>query len=199
MRGVTTGGGAHLEASTVVAAIGPDTERTLRTWLRPRELGNHPFVGRRPGILVDIPDTGPFRLVRHVLYTGDNAFHMRPGPAGGLRIGSEDADPASETPDDRETRVAALLSRARVLVPRLGGEAPVELLARECTTRIGVRPVPADDRTIAGPVPGVAGLYVLATHSGVTLGPWLGRLAAEELTSGRMPEELAPFRFARFT
>ena len=198
VRGVTTGGGAHLEASTVVAAIGPDTERTLRSWLGPRELGNRPFVGRRPGILVDIPDTGPFRLVRHVLYTGDNAFHMRPGPAGGLRIGSEDADPASEAPEDQEARVAALLARARVLLPRLGGETPVESLARECTTTIGVRPVPADDRTIAGPVPGVTGLYVVATHSGVTLGPWLGRLAVDEITTGRTPEELAPFRFARF-
>ena len=198
VRGVATGGGTHLAAPVVVAAIGPDTERALRAWLGPREVGNRPFLGRRPGILVDIPDTGPFRLVRHVLYTGDNAFHMRPGPTGGLRIGSEDTDPESEDPDDRDARVVSLLVRARALLPRLGGAAPVESLARDCTTRIGVRPVPADDRAIAGPVPGVKGLYVLATHSGVTLGTWLGHLAAEELTSGKEPEALAPFRFDRF-
>ena len=198
VRGVRTGAGAHLAAPVVVAALGPDTERTLRAWLGPREIGNRPFVGRRPGILVDIPDTGPFRLVRHVLYTGDNAFHMRPGPDGSLRIGSEDADPASETPDDTDARVLALLDRARALLPRLESDAGVESMARECAVSIGVRPVPADDRTIAGPVAGVAGLYVLATHSGVTLGPWLGRLAADEITSGTMPEELAPFRFDRF-
>lgn len=197
VRGVEAGG-ARLAAPMVVAALGPDTETALRTWLRPGEIGNRPFLGRRPGLLVDTPDTGPFRLVRHVLYSGDNAFHLRPGTSGGLRIGSEDADPESEAPDDAAARAAALLARARALVPGLGEGAPLETLARESTFRIGVRPVPTDDRTIVGPVPGVPGLFVIATHSGVTLGPWIGRLAAEEITSGRMPDQLAPFRFDRF-
>ena len=84
------------------------------------------------------------------------------------------------------------------MVPGLGGQTPVEALAHECTVRIGVRPVPADDCAIIGPVSGVRGLYVIVTHSGVTLGPYLGRLAAEELATGKMPEQLAPFRFDRF-
>ena len=197
VRGVEAGG-ARLTAPVVVAALGPDTEAALRTWLGPGEVGNRPFLGRRPGLLVDTPDTGPFRLVRHVLYSGDNAFHLRPGPSGGLRIGSEDADPESEAPGDAAARAVALLVRARALLPGLGGGAPVEHLARESTVRIGVRPVPVDDRTIASPIAGAPGLYVIATHSGVTLGPWVGRLAAEEITSGRMPEQLAPFRFDRF-
>ena len=198
VRGVEAGGGGRLAAPVVVAALGPDTEDLLRAWLRPGELGNRPFLARRPGLLVDTPDTGPFRLVRHVLYTGDNAFHIRPAPSGGLRIGSEDADPESEAPDDAQARAVALLARARALVPRLGGDAPLEALARACTVRIGVRPVPVDDRTIIGPVPRVRGLYVIATHSGVTLGPYLGRLAAEELTSGEMPAALAPFPLRPF-
>ena len=197
VRGVEAGG-ARLAAPMVVAALGPDTDNVLRTWLRPGEIGNRPFLDRRPGLLVDTPDTGPFRLVRHVLYSGDNALHLRPGPSGGLRIGSEDADPESEAPDDAAARAVALLARARALLPALGGEAPIEALARESEVRIGVRPVPVDDRAIVGPVPGVPGLYVIATHSGVTLGPWVGRLAAEEITSGRMPDQLAPFRFDRF-
>ena len=191
-------GGERLTAPVVVAALGPDTQDLLRAWLRPGELGNRSFLVRRPGLLVDTPDTGPFRLVRHVLYTGDNAFHIRPAPSGGLRIGSEDADPESEAPDDEAARAAALLARARALVPGLGGEAPLETLARACTVRIGVRPVPVDDRTIIGPITGVRGLYVIVTHSGVTLGPYLGGLAAEELTTGKMPGRLAPFRFDRF-
>ena len=197
VRGVEAGG-ARFAAPVVVAALGPDTEIALRTWLGPGKLGNRPFLGRRPGLLVDTPDTGPFRLVRHVLYSGDNAFHLRPGPSGGLRIGSEDADPESEAPGDAAARAVALLVRARALLPGLGGGAPVEDLARESTVRIGVRPVPVDDRAIVGPVADAPGLYVVATHSGVTLGPWIGRLAAEEITSGTMPDQLAPFRFDRF-
>ncbi len=197
VRGVETSG-ARFAAPVVVAALGPDTEIALRTWLGPGEVGNRPFLGQRPGLLVDTPDTGPFRLVRHVLYSGDNAFHLRPGPSGGLRIGSEDADPESEAPDDAEARAVALLLRARALLPRLGEGAPVEDLVRESIVRIGVRPVPVDDRAIVGPIAGAPGLYVIATHSGVTLGPWIGRLAAEEITSGRMPDQLAPFRFDRF-
>ena len=196
--GVEIEGGDRLTASTVVAAAGPDTERCLRAWLRPGEIGNRPFLHRRPGLLVDTPDTGPFRLVRHVLYTGDNGLHVRPGPSGGLRIGSEDADPESETPDDVPARARTLLARARAVVPGLGGGVPLDTLAERCNVRIGVRPVPADDRTIIGPVPGVRGLYVIVTHSGVTLGPYLGRLAAEEIAGGTMPEALAPFRFDRF-
>ncbi|MCY4451469.1 MAG: FAD-binding oxidoreductase [Immundisolibacterales bacterium] len=198
VRGVRAGS-RRLAAPVVVAALGPDTENTLRAWLGPGELGNRPFLDRRPGLLVDIPDTGSFRLVRHVLYTGDNAFHMRPEPAGGIRIGSEDADPPQgEAPDDRKARVLALLARARALIPAIGGDVPLDTLARECTARVGVRPVPADDRTIIGPVGGAPGLYVIVTHSGVTLGPWLGELATEEIASGAMPPELAPFRFDRF-
>ena len=121
--GVETGGG-RFTAPVVVAALGPDTEDLLRAWLRPGELGNRSFLVRRPGLLVDIPDTGPFHLVHHVLYTGDNAFHMRPAPTGGLRIGSEDADPESESPEDAAARAAALLARARALVPGLGGGLP---------------------------------------------------------------------------
>lgn len=198
VRGVEAGG-ARFTAPVVVAALGPDTEIALRTWLGPGEVGNRPFLGRRPGLLVDTPDTGPFRLVRHVLYSGDNAFHLRPGPSGGLRVGSEDADPESEAPDDAAARGVALIVRARALLPTLGDGVPVEDLARESAVRIGVRPVPVDDRAIVGPVAAAPGLHVIATHSGVTLGPWIGRLAAEEITSGRMPDQLAPFRFDRFT
>ena len=198
VRGVELDGGERWAASTTVAALGPDTERCLQAWLRPGELGNRSFLSRRPGLLVDTPPVGPYRLVRHVLYTGDNALHLRPNPSGGLLIGSEDADPEDETPADVPERTRALLARARAIVPGLGGGAPLDAFAAECSVRIGIRPVPADDRTIIGPAPGVRGLYVIATHSGITLGPYLGRLAAAEITQRAAPAELGPFRFDRF-
>jgi glycine/D-amino acid oxidase-like deaminating enzyme len=65
-------------------------------------------------------------------------------------------------------------------------------------SRIGVRPMPADGHTIAGRIPGYANAWVLATHSGVTLGALLGRLIADEIVRGAPSPILAPFRPDRF-
>jgi len=61
-----------------------------------------------------------------------------------------------------------------------------------------VRPLPGDERPIVGPLPGLTGVYVAVTHSGVTLGPLLARLLAEEIATGKMPPLLAPYRPDRF-
>ncbi len=60
--------------------------------------------------------------------------------------------------------------------------------------RVCVRPMPADGRSIVGPLPGARGLYVAVTHSGVTLAAHLSRLIAAELVTGAAPAELAPYR-----
>jgi glycine/D-amino acid oxidase-like deaminating enzyme len=45
--------------------------------------------------------------------------------------------------------------------------------------------------------PGIEGLYVFVSHSGVTLGPILGTLVAAELF-GSLDPRLEPYRPARF-
>ena len=42
------------------------------------------------------------------------------------------------------------------------------------------------------------GYYVAVTHSGITLSPLLGKLAAAEIITGRPDPALAAFRPARF-
>ena len=64
--------------------------------------------------------------------------------------------------------------------------------------RVGVRPMPSDRHTIAGRIPGFENAWMIATHSGVTLGPLLGRLLADELIRGAPSATLAPFRPDRF-
>ena len=44
--------------------------------------------------------------------------------------------------------------------------------------------MPADGLTLAGAVEGRPGLALAVTHSGVTLGPLLGELLAQELCGG---------------
>ena len=61
-----------------------------------------------------------------------------------------------------------------------------------------MRPYPQDGKTLAGPLPGADGLFVIATHSGVTLSPAIGKLMAELIAEGRTPDALAPFSLSRF-
>lgn len=64
--------------------------------------------------------------------------------------------------------------------------------------RITVRPIPLDDQTVIGSLPGVEGYYLCVTHSGVTLAPILGRLVARELLTGDSGTDLSMFRPDRF-
>lgn len=62
---------------------------------------------------------------------------------------------------------------------------------------VGQRAMPEDGRTIAGFVPQAPWLYVVATHSGLTLAPFLGEAVAEEIF-GQRQNMLEAFRVERF-
>jgi glycine/D-amino acid oxidase-like deaminating enzyme len=86
-----------------------------------------------------------------------------------------------------------LLERARWVIPALES-------ARIEDIRVGVRPMPKDGFPCVGAVSEVPGYYEAVTHSGVTLGPLVGRLLAEEVLIGGVDPLIAPFgpdRFAR--
>ena len=68
--------------------------------------------------------------------------------------------------------------------------------ARVEGAQIGIRALSADHLPVVGPMQ--EGLYVLATHSGITLAPLLGELVAEELIDERQIAALERFRAARF-
>jgi len=153
---------------------------------------------RAPGLLVRTPPLLPWQFARHILYTSQaGSLHVRPTPDGGLLLGADDTDGVALEPDDREglkRAATTLLERARTLIAKFPG--PV--LLDECELKIGVRPMPADGHSIAGALPGSDDLFVALTHSGVTLGPAIGRLLASEIATGQRPHELAPFGFDRF-
>jgi glycine/D-amino acid oxidase-like deaminating enzyme len=85
---------------------------------------------------------------------------------------------------------------AREIARRLTALLPEPAPAPEIDLRVGFRSLPADGHTIAGY--GSARVYCLVSHSGVTLGPLLGRLVATELVTGRGQDLLDAFRPARF-
>lgn len=120
--------------------------------------------------------------------------HLRPDVDGGLRIGADDIDALTSeiTPAEPVPAFAQpLLERARAVFPAARDAAIVRV-------HIGVRPVPEDGHTVAGPVPGLANAWVIVTHSGITMGPLLGRLIAAEMGGGEMDARLQLFRPERF-
>src|SRR5262249_46096306 len=92
-------------------------------------------------------------------------------------------------PDD--PLCSALVQRAQQVIPRLA-------TASVAQARIGVRPIPHDGLPCVGGVSAVAGYYEAVTDSGVTLGPLVGRLLAQEILTGQAGALLAPFRPERF-
>ena len=63
---------------------------------------------------------------------------------------------------------------------------------------IGARALPIDRVSIIGSAPGVDGLYVATTHSGISLAAHISELITSEIVEGRRQEELEPFRPDRF-
>ena len=84
-----------------------------------------------------------------------------------------------------------VMRRAAELLPALKDVTPE-------AARITARPIPKDGLSAVGPVPRVKNYYVVVTHSGVTLSPYLATVAADEIARGQLHPELDDFRPSRF-
>lgn len=183
------------EAHHVVLAAGVDTARVAAL------AGVKVPLKSSPGVVVRSTAMPP--MVRSVLATEDSHFHQQ---ADGRVIMGDDYSPP-----------------AKVELHRLLQQHPVDFPAAEIAAKHGVRirgqaarylpaladaeiesvslcwrPMPQDEYPILGFAPGSPSLYVAVTHSGVTLAPIIGELAAIELLDGVRVDLLAPYRLERF-
>lgn len=129
--------------------------------------------------------------LRRVIRTPE--CNMRPDGGGRLMLRRAELDlkvtPASvASADDEDAR--ALIAHATQVLPAMAGAAGE-------AARVGTRPIPADGLPAVGALPGMGGYYVVVTHSGATLAPLLGRLAAGEILGGPAAPQLASFRPGR--
>lgn len=196
VRGVETATGAHHAAATIIAT-GKDTAYVLAELT-----GFAPFASRFPlrqvpGLLLTTPPL-PTCALSHVVYTSDmSELHMLPMANGGVKIGSDDVDSMIWEDQSQAAKQAAghiLLQRVERYLPGISERVNVGA----CQMDIGIRPYPEDGKSLIGPLPGATGLYLVATHSGITLAPVIGRLMARWLASGTRPAELAPYTLSRF-
>lgn len=119
-------------------------------------------------------------------------LNVRPAGGGRLMLQALDLDAtasASTTPGTGSALAAEFSSRLRRLLRSTEDVVITEL-------GVGRRAMPADGRSIIGPVDSAPWLYLVATHSGVTLAPLLGSGVAAEVF-GRPEPLFAGFRPAR--
>lgn len=142
-----------------------------------------------PGLLVRVAVPG--EPLHHLMHTP--RINIRPDGPGYVLLHHDSID--TRLSDDfagaEDPLCEELLERARRVLPALGEAEIVE-------ARFGMRPVPADGHSCVGALSAIPGYYEAVTHSGVTLGPIIGRLLAREILTGEVDPLIAPFRPDRF-
>ncbi|MDH6111744.1 glycine/D-amino acid oxidase-like deaminating enzyme [Kitasatospora sp. MAP12-15] len=194
VRGVTLASGERIEADAVVSCAGRGTRELLG-----RVGADVPLV--EPGdpavtTLGLLVRTSPVPVrVERILHAPH--LSIRPHSGGRLVLHCHDVDEEllPDQPDAAEQARAAGQRVLRRLAEVLPGAAAGEVVVEDAY--VGVRPMPADGMSVLGWVPGTGALYVVVTHSGLTLAPVLGELAAQELL-GEPSALAAAFRPERF-
>jgi glycine/D-amino acid oxidase-like deaminating enzyme len=174
-------GGETYAVDKLVNAAGPGAADVARL------VGRVLPMQHRPGLVVRMRTRDA--CVSRVIHP--KGIAIRPDGARHVLASARSVEPAlgragraaGELGDD----VRRLAARA---VPQLAGAGVVEM-------RVGYRPVPADGFPVIGSAGGIEGYYEAVTHSGVTLGPFVGRALAAEIVHGRIDPLVAPFRASR--
>ena len=67
--------------------------------------------------------------------------------------------------------------------------------------RVGLRPYTSDTMPVLGPVPGVQRILLATGHgpTGLTLGPYSGRLIAEMMMGQAPAQDISAFHLSRFS
>ena len=177
--GVKTNKG-DLFADSIIIAVGAASETLLAT----AEI-NLPMDNQR-GIILQTTPTKP--LINHIIMSTD--VHFRQNPDGRFTMGEIFSGGGLNDAIDKDVDAFAARMLAR-LHARLPAAKDVEI----SHIHQGLRPVPKDGFPAIG---AIGGLYVATMHSGITLAPLVGKMAAQEILHGHTEKMLAEFRPNRF-
>ena len=184
MSGLTTDDRERIAADIVVSCSGRWTDRVMA--LAGAEISMAPTLGM---LVTTSKVASAQRSLVHA-----PGVNLRPDGGSRFLLASYEIDALlrDDLPQESLNGFAEeILDRAQSVLPSLSGSSVESIV-------IGVRSIPADGFPAVGPVPGTEGMYVVATHSGITMGPLLGRLAAQEILGGAPDVRLETFRPDRF-
>lgn len=161
-----------------------------------------PAFGRQLGVQVPVaPQRG--QIVHLHIYGQDSStwpiiggfqgHYQVPWPDGRVAVGATRETGSGYKPLTTVRGIQEVLQEALRLAPGLRDAAIHEI-------RVGLRPYTTDHLPVLGPVPGVTGVYLATGHgpTGLTLGPFSGKLMAEQALGQPTDWDLAPFAISRF-
>ncbi len=185
------------EVDLAVAATGVGTSNIAAMI----DLEIDPMRVSTSGIIVTTAPMEP--VLNTVVYNADTHFHQlgdgriivgeKAGPAEtdqhrNFLQGRPNTYPTAELASEHAGRILQVASR---YVPQLAG-------AEVASVGVGWRPLPKDGLPVIGHLHKVPQLYLAAMHSGVTLAPIVGHIAAMEILDGLRIDLLSDFRYERF-
>lgn len=183
--GVVTKDGDRISADVVVSCLGRWTDRLSD--MVGVSVPMAPTIGH---LVISSPSPAQLVAVVHA-----PSISLRPDGAGRIMMRS---GPIDRTIGE-DTRTCPLPEFASAVMEAATRVLPDLASASIDAVRIAARSIPQDGLPVVGPIDSVAGLYVACTHSGVTLGPLLGRLVAKEVISDSLNSRLAPYRPSRLS
>jgi glycine/D-amino acid oxidase-like deaminating enzyme len=179
---VTLSDGSCLDVDAAVNAAGPSASQIAALIARSLPMR------REPGVVTRVTCAHvPVHRAMHAPH-----IEIRPDGDGSVVLHSREIDALIDTGEDPSQLARLLHESVQHVVPGLGDSRIVQ-------TRVVDRPIPADGFPSVGAVPSVPGYYEAVSHSGITLGPVIGRLLASEILTGKRDEMLADFRPERFS
>jgi glycine/D-amino acid oxidase-like deaminating enzyme len=180
----------RLPVDHVIVAAGVDAPGLLAP------LGYRLPLLHRPGALVHAK---PLPILTRHVYDGPDPLEWKQA-ANGSYVGLEASGPP-DLPVHAEIRDHAMAfppgiadMHGKRILSKLAAYTPALARAEVDFVTLGFRPMPADEMPVVGPVPGVPGVSVCVTHSGVTLAAVLGAYMADEIVAGKVQPMLAPYR-----
>ena len=131
-------------------------------------------------------------------------IHMHQRDDGRIVLGEQSGAPKNEahalrlqgrpnqfpTPEIAQEHAGRMLAIAEQFAPGIANASIEDVY-------IGWRPLPIDGHPVLGASPRLPDVYLALMHSGVSLAPIVGQLAAIELTSAEAVKQLSPYRPTR--
>ncbi|NYI67112.1 NAD(P)/FAD-dependent oxidoreductase [Spelaeicoccus albus] len=172
---LTLADGTTFLTDVVVNAAGPKADRVAAL------VGRHLSLAPTKGMTIKFyaPDIDIDKIVL------SDQVEVRPDVNGCVRTHADAVDGvmAQGAATDRTELIALMREKAARFLPILES-API------AGVFMGIRPIPEDQFSCVGAVDGIDNYFEAVTHSGVTMGPLIGRLITEYIVNGTKNELL---------